>query len=298
MMDFTNISVENSFALLKQQRHYATYVEDKRVFALPAIESTGCQLVVGDSTFNLTIPTAEVSINYHSGNIKPIEAMKCVGSVVYFRLIESEGNIIPSRYSVQQEVFDELMATPCGTVLTGRVWSHSTMGDFVDIGAGVLALLPLCLMTVARTSPDYARYEVGEEIKCVLHNKNNNRFVVNSIPLYGTYAENMEYFKVGGTYVGTVSSTMEDGTFVELAPNFVGLTAGPVDGAKIGDSIVVCIRHINSERGKIKLDFLNFSETPASYWPYIGDVQNQKHITRWEYNPTSPKPKVFEYEEG
>lgn len=297
MMNLTNISVEESFALLKQQKRYTTFVEEKRIFALPALESTGCRLVIGDPSFTLTVPVSEVSINYHNGNVKPIEAMKCVGSIVYFTLIEKDGKIVPSHYEVQKMVFDEIMSKPLGTVLTGRIWSHSHMGDFVDIGAGVLALLPLCLMTVARTLPDQVRFDVGEEVKCILHSKDNNRFVVNTMPMFGTYAENAEYFQTNGTYVGVVSSTMDDGTFVELAPNFVGLTSSPIEDARIGDSVVVCVRHINPERGKVKLDFVNYSETAAPLWSYTGNVHKQERITHWDYNPLGPKPKSFTYED-
>lgn len=299
MLDFINVTVEDSLRLLKQVKNYPTYVEEQRVFALPAIQSTENGLLVGSQDWTTTIPKDEFSISFHNGKQKPIELMRCVGNIVYASLVQNGDGFVLSRYAVQKCVHDELMQLPLGTVLTGHIWAHSAMGYFVDLGAGVFALLPFSLIATGRTSGTMDRFTPKQEIKCILHNNASDRFTVNTMPLYGTFAENAALFTENNAYIGTVGSTIEGGTFVELTPNFVGLTSSAIPGAKEGDSVAVRINFISQERNKIHLDFLNYADTAAPTHSYLGDVQNKERITHWEYNPCSNKSKVFDYgEEG
>lgn len=296
MLDF-NIKVEDSLKLLKHEKNYPTYAKDKKVFALPAISIEKDGLKVGDNSFSMTIPNAEVSIDYHRGIRKRIDIIRCLGRIMYFTLKLDGDKYVPSRYEVQSDVLKSLEETPLGTVLDGRIWSHGDNGDYVDLGNGVLALLPLEYMTADFTERHDTRYAIDQKIKCVLHSTSNGKLKVNTVPLYGTFEENAANFKEHNAYIGIVRSSIPSGTFISLAPNFIGLTKKPTPDLKKGDYVSVYIKEIDTERARVVVAPMNKSEAPAPTFGYIGDVQNMKRITKWTYSPNGPKNKNFVYEE-
>lgn len=297
MLDFLNVKVGDSRELLKHVENYRLYAENETVFVLPATAFKDDKLYL-DYTDLPPVEDEHLSIAFHNGKGKVVEIMKTVGTNVYFTLIRKDNGVyVPSRYTVQQRVHDEIMSLPLGTILEGQAWSSNpNVGEFIDIGAGVLALCPYNLLSVSRTPNCCKRFYKGEKVYAILHSKENNRFTCSMLPLFGTFQDNADRFTVGGTHIGVVTSNSNIGTFVELAPNLVGLTPAPIPNVECGDHVVVYIHSIAPETGKVKLDFIDKSDVAVEpCTSFYTDLVNAGSVGRWDYNPVGTKTKTFDY---
>ena len=242
----------------------------------------------------LLIPTSHISETFYAGNGKPVEAMILVGRKISFMFIEENGKRIPSRYALQKEAHEYISSLRLGSIRKAVVTATSSFGTFVDIGAGIIALIPNKLQTVHKTSFGDVRFNVGDEIYCVLHSKEGNKFTCATAPLLGTFEENIAWLP-GSTVVGKIKHITDYGAFVELAPNLVGLTTGDFDAKcyKEGEYVTVNVTTSNASRSKVKISIIGKADPPTDKSVHWSSLTSVDYIESWCYNSADPSNTVI-----
>ena len=238
------------------------------------------------------IPREEALAPWISGANREIALLSRVGKPVCFVVtsLEADGRGAPravlSRRAVQEKALAWFLDTLVpGMVLTTKVTHLEPFGAFLDIGCGIIAMLPIENISVSRISHPSERFTPGQKLLAAVASidPEKPRFTMTHKELLGTWMENASYFHAGETVRGTVRSVKDYGCFVELEPNLSGLADGK-EGISEGDSVSVYIKSIRPERMKIKLQIiekLSREETPPPLKYQITDGQ----LTRWVYSP-------------
>ena len=252
------------------------------------------------------IPKEEVTAPWISGADRDIAVLSRVGKVVCFTVdavtADAKGapHAVLSRRKAQEAAMEEMLRElKSGSVVAGRVVRTEPFGAFVDIGRGIVALLPTEYISAARIRHPNERFRVGQKILAVVKvfDRENRRITLTHKELLGTWLENASRFSEGDTVQGTVRGVMDYGCFVELAPNLSGLTDQRED-LREGDGVSVTIRSIRPERMKIKLQVIETlppAKPPETlpYWITDGVLD------RWVYSPANCErpPVVTEFTE-
>lgn len=227
-----------------------------------------------DSNYNLyvdlgenkrgIIPRDEVeAINIdETGFPKPNICVNKVNKIVQFKIkdIRSDDTVILSRKAVGKDALkwikEELKE---GMVVCGIVKNIRPYGVFIEIGGGVVGLLHIEDISVARIKTPEERFKIGQKInvmiKCI--DRNNERFLLTYKELLGSWEENIKDFSEGDIVTGIVRETEKgkNGIFVELKPNLIGL-ADYKENMEYGEKVKVSIRRIIPEKKKVKLVFV------------------------------------------
>ena len=170
-----------------------------------------------------------------------------VNKYVQFKVkgIDESNNYILSRKDVEQD-----------NVLKGIVKSIQPYGAFVEIGGGVVGLVHIEDMSVARIKSPKERLHIGQKINIMVKSidKEHGKIILTYKELLGTWEENIQDIKVGTTIVGKAREVekSKNGIFIELKPNLVGL-AEYKDGIEYGQNVNVYVKKIIPEKKKIKL---------------------------------------------
>jgi small subunit ribosomal protein S1 len=185
--------------------------------------------------------------------------------------------------------FDYWAAQPPGTVLPAVVTHLEGFGAFVDVGCGVVSLLGIEDLSVARIPHPRCRFRVGQEIFAVLTGADPQagKLYLSHKELLGTWLENAKDFSPGMTATGVVRSVQPYGSFIELTPNLAGLT-DQTDGLAPGDWVEVSLKAIHPAGMKVKLTVRRIlgraaEPTPLTYFLPKG------RMTRWVYSPPQSK---------
>lgn len=185
----------------------------------------------------------------------------CAGKVhkyVQFKIKEKEGNnYVFSRKEVQKEVLNSVKTDLLeGQNVNGIVKNITPYGAFVDIGGGIVGLVHIEDLSVARIKTPYERIKIGQKLNIVVKSidRENGRINLSYKEQFGSWEENANKFIVGMKTNGIVRETEKNknGIFIELAPNLVGM-AEYVDGLKYGERIDVVIKKIDYDKRKVKL---------------------------------------------
>lgn len=216
-----------------------------------------------DSGINGIIPRQEVDAFNLDENGFP-KTNLCIGKVhkyVQFKIKEQHGNnYIFSRKDVQTEALD-LMKTELqnGQVVNGIVKNITPYGAFVDIGGGVVGLVHIEDLSVARIKTPFERVKIGQKVNIVVKSidRDTGRINLSYKETYGSWEENAKKFTVGMKTEGIIRETEKNknGIFIELAPNLVGM-AEYKDGLNYGEKVNIMIKKIDYSRKKIKLIIL------------------------------------------
>lgn len=247
------------------------------------------------------IPRDEVVYSYPDTEVKDIAILTRVGKVVCFCVMgfaeEENGDytVFLSRRRAQMECvrnyIDPLLP---GDIIDARVTHLESFGAFVDIGCGVISLLPIDQISVSRIAHPSERISVSEYIKVVIKSKDDiGRIFVSTKELLGTWLENAARFKEGETVRATIRGIMPYGIFVELAPNLAGL-AELRGGVEENQCAAVYIKSILPDRMKIKLIIIDtFDEQlPRAKQELFVDTSTLTHMDRWVYSPPSSRRTV------
>ena len=185
----------------------------------------------------------------------------CVGKVhkyVQFKIKEKDGdNFILSRKDAQNEVL-KFIRTDLqeGQVVNGIVKNITPYGAFVDIGGGIVGLVHIEDLSVARIKTPYERIKIGQKLNIVVKsiNREQGRINLSYKEQFGTWEENANNFTVGMKTKGIVRETEKNknGIFIELTPNLVGM-AEYEEGLNYGEKIDVAIKKIDYDKKKVKL---------------------------------------------
>mgnify|MGYP004465857043 FL=1 len=210
------------------------------------------------------IPREEVeALNLDKNGLPKINL--CTGKVhkyVQFKIKEKEGdNYIFSRKDAQEEVLNSVKSDlKEGQVVNGIVKNITPYGAFVDIGGGIVGLVHIEDLSVARIKTPYERIKIGQKINIVVKSidRDLGRINLSYKERFGSWEENANNFKVGMKTKGIIRETEknQNGIFIELTPNLVGM-AEYKDGLNYGEKIDVAIKRIDYDKKKIKLIILN-----------------------------------------
>lgn len=236
------------------------------------------------------IPREEGAVGIDDGSTRDIALISKVNKPVCFIVLgfqrDETGNItaILSRKAVQlgckKSFVDNLRE---GDVINARVTHLEKFGAFIDIGAGINALIPIDMLSVSRINHPRERLYEDESIRTVLRKREPEKLTFSLKELLGTWQENAANFNPGETVTGTVRSIETYGVFVELAPNLAGL-AEPCDFLFEGQRVAVYIKSVLPDKMKIKLVIVEaFEESePAGELKYFF---NGEHMARFDYSP-------------
>lgn len=189
----------------------------------------------------------------------------CVGKVhkyVQFKIKEKAGhNFILSRKDAQKEVLNSVKTDlQEGQIVNGIVKNITPYGAFVDIGGGIVGLVHIEDLSVARIKTPYERIKIGQKLNIVVKSidRELGRINLSYKELFGSWEENANKFAVGMKTKGIIRETEKNknGIFIELTPNLVGM-AEYKEGLNYGEKIDIVIKKIDYDKKKIKLVILN-----------------------------------------
>lgn len=207
------------------------------------------------------IPRQEVeAINLQEDGLPKVNL--CTGKVhkfVQFKVKNrSEDNrVILSRKQVQAETLEWVKnELTVGERLTGIVKSIKPYGAFVEVAGGVVGLVHIEDLSVARIKTPYERVRIGQKIQVVVKSidRGKGKIILSYKETLGTWEENASKFQTGTKVIGKVRETEKNknGIFIELTPNLVGM-AEYVEGVEYGQEVEVYIKKIDKDRKKVKL---------------------------------------------
>ena len=250
------------------------------------------RLIVDLDGWTGIIPEAECVAPFISGAGKGIALLSCVGRTVSFlvtsMVISPKGDtcFMLSRRRAQEKIMQQL-CTDClpGSVLPARVTHLDSFGAFVDIGGGVISMIPLAAISVARIRHPAERFTPGQKILTVAERIDpvQKRIYLTHKELLGTWLENASLFEVGETVSGIVRGSKDYGIFVELTPNLSGL-ADYREPLPPGTQVAVHIKSIQSERMKVKLQIIQTLDSVTAPPPLHYQITDGR-IQRWCYSP-------------
>lgn len=238
------------------------------------------------------IPRQEGIAPWINGSSRDIAILSRVGKQTCFTVssISTDPKGAPIAYLSRRNAQELAMAwflehLEPGSVLTCRVTRLESFGAFLDIGCGIIAILPIENISVARISHPKERFQKGQKILAAVRHidRDTRRITMTHRELLGSWMENASRFSPGETVKGIVRSIKEYGAFIELMPNLSGL-ADPREGLSPGDHVSVFIKSIRPERMKIKLQIIE--KLPSSDDPEPLKYQITDGILKhWVYSP-------------
>ncbi len=231
--------------------------------------------------------------------VKDIAIISKVGKPVIAKITSvnfsgNEPEITLSRKAVQKEFYDFfLMNRKVGNVIIGRITHIDNFGCFVDIGCGIISLLPIDMISVSRIENPKDRFYVGQTIKAVIKNMDDGKILLSHKELLGSWEQNAALYSIGETVFGVVRTIKDYGIFVELTPNLAGL-AEYRDDVSVGDCVSVYIKNIIPDKMKVKLVIISKSEQnePMRKLNYF---EEKRHIDSFIYSPSNSSKKVVTY---
>lgn len=259
---------------------------------------SGHNLLVDLGKVRGVIPREECALGIAEGAVRDIAIISRVGKPVQFVVTgletDQHGNpvAILSRRQAQKRCWQQyLSALRPGDILPARVTHLEQFGAFVDIGCGVVSLIPIDAISVSRISHPRDRFRVGQNIFAVVRSIEGHRITLSHRELLGTWEENTAEFSPGETVGGIIRSVEEYGIFVELTPNLAGL-AERKEGVRAGQQASVFIKNLIPEKMKVKLILIDAfdGETEPTPFRYF---QTSGHLDRWVYSTPESK-KIIE----
>lgn len=246
------------------------------------------------------MPRQEVTAPWISGADRDIAVLSRVGKQTCFTVssVHADGKGAPvallSRRSAQERAMAFFLEhLEPGMVLTCRVTRLEPFGAFLDIGCGIVAILPIERISISRISHPKERFREGQKLLAAVWSidREKRRVTMTHRELLGTWMENASRFAPGETVRGTVRSVKEYGSFIELAPNLSGL-ADTREGLLPGDGVSVFIKSIRPERMKVKLQVIEKLPPAGGPEPLQYQITDGK-LDRWVYSPPNyEKPPV------
>ncbi len=227
-----------------------------------------------------------------NGAERDIAVLSRVGKTACFKVQRLQADekgapeAVLSRRAAQEAAMDFFLESlEPGMVLACRVTRLEPYGAFVDVGCGIVAILPIELMSVSRINHPGVRVREGQKILAAVRSfdRENRRITMTMRELLGTWMENASRFAAGETVRGTVRSVKEYGSFIELAPNLSGL-ADARENLSPGDGVSVYIKSIRPERMKIKLQIVEKLPPQEEPEPLRYQITDGK-LDRWTYSP-------------
>ncbi len=206
------------------------------------------------------IPRKEIqAINIdENGFPKPSLCTGKVHKYVQFKLKHKEkDNLVFSRKDLQEDVINFIKNDlKEGEKVKGIVKNITPYGAFIDIGGGIVGLVHIEDLSVARIKTPFERLKIGQKIDIMVKyiDRSTGKINLSYKETLGTWEENVQNFTTGMTTKGLVRETEKNnnGIFIELAPNLVGMSEYK-EGLNYGEKVDVYIKKIDYDRKKVKL---------------------------------------------
>ncbi|MBQ1435548.1 MAG: 30S ribosomal protein S1 [Clostridia bacterium] len=289
-----NAAYVSGLSGLTEAYRTGTVIEEK-----PIMSTSSHELVFAFGGHTAVMAREDCEYAPEGREIKDIAVISRVNKPTCFVVTDmdmtaGEPRIVISRREAQRRFVSFACANlRPGDVMGARVTHLEPFGAFVDVGCGVVSLIPTESISVSRISHPADRFERGQDILVVLKgiDRGSGRFFVSHKELLGTWEENAAAFCAGQTVMGVIRSVESYGVFVELAPNLVGLCEYRPD-AVINRLAAVYIKSIIPEKMKIKLSIVElFREKDA---PHPLDYFVLDHIDCWRYTPKGYEKRIIE----
>ena len=282
-------TMENKRILSSVSNMKEAQKENRILEAKAVLCDSSHNLIVDLGVIKGIIPRVEGAVGIKEGTVRDIAVISRVNRPVSFVITDFDKDengdtvAILSRAKAQQRCLDEYVSTlTAGDVIRAKITHLESFGAFVDIGCGVIALMPIDAISVSRIEHPKERFVNGMDIMAVVRSIDNGRISLSHKELLGTWQENADKFSAGETVSGVVRSVENYGAFVELTPNLAGL-AELKDGVKVGDRASVYIKSIIPSKMKIKLIIIDtFEEEGYPKQPYYFYKEN--HIDEFVYS--------------
>lgn len=196
-----------------------------------------------------------------------------------------DGEVHLNRAKLQREYKKTFLNTlQSGTIIDTKVLSIAPFGVFVDLGYGILGLLPIGDVSIARFPNIYDVFSKGDNIKVVYKGLCSTGYVVSHKELLGTWEENLKEFRPGEYCQGIIRDLKPYGAFIEITPNLTGLAEIPeYMSLDIGDTVCVKLKTTNPEKLKVKLSIV--SKSNSEYKLKYKYKITEGIMTSWNYTP-------------
>ncbi len=283
-------SPENTAAISSVQGLLQAQASGRILEAKVTMCDSNHNLWVGLPCIKGMIPREEGAVGIAEGELRDIALIARVGKPVCFRVLRIENDetgtpvAILSRRIVQEQCSEQFLTklSP-GDIIDARVTHLEPFGAFVDIGCGIVSMVPIDAISVSRISHPSDRFTVGQSVRVIIKAVQGKRICLSHKELLGTWEENAQLFHVGETTCGIVRSVEKYGVFIELMPNLAGLAElrHPV---QVGQRISVYIKALIPEKLKVKLIMVDICEEESKPEP-IRYFYQGSHIDRWIYTP-------------
>ncbi|MDD6727699.1 MAG: S1 RNA-binding domain-containing protein [Eubacteriales bacterium] len=244
------------------------------------------------------IPRIEGAVGIEDATVRDIALISKVNKNVCFKVLGFQRDIygntcaILSRRAVQKMCIDDYLSKLIeGDIIDARVTHLEKFGAFIDIGAGINALIPIDMLSVSRINHPSQRLYEGQDIRVVLRKKEEHKMTFSLKELLGTWEENADMFSSGETVTGVVRSIEDYGVFIELTPNLAGL-AELQEGLFPGQQAAVYVKSIIPSKMKIKLVIVDSFGKEEKPYPLTYFV-NKNHIDRWQYSPSESQKQIY-----
>lgn len=237
------------------------------------------------------IPREECALGIQEGSTRDIAIISKVNKAVCFKIVNIRSDekfkpyAILSRRIVQQECREEYIdKLKPGDIIKGKITHLEPFGCFVDIGCGIVSLLPIDSISVSRISHPRDRFSIGQNILAVVRSiAPDGKICLSHKELLGTWQENASRFQSGETVAGVIRSVEPYGIFVELAPNLAGLAECKEDVAA-GQQASVYIKSLIPEKMKIKLIIVDSFDAGPIHRDFDYYITSG-HISHFLYSP-------------
>ena len=271
----SNSSEELSFAEMLEQNFKSTYTGEKVTGVVTGISPNEVSVEIGTKHTGY-IPLHELT---DDTSAKPEDLVK-IGQTLTLKVLrvnDVEGTMVLSKKKIDSEAdFDRVMnGVESGEIFEGTVTDVVKGGVIVNT-KGVKVFIPASQATLSRGDNIEALLHQKVEFKILEVNEQRKR-AVGSIKavLIAQRKERIEKawnaLEVGATYTGVVKSLTSYGAFVDIGgiDGMVHISElswkrikHPSEVVKVGDSIEVYIKDINTETKKISLGFKKASDNP------------------------------------
>lgn len=237
------------------------------------------------------IPREEAALGICDGSVKDVAIITRVNKMVSFVVtgfttVGGRKMALLSRRAAQEQCKAYLLETlRPGMVVDARVTHLEQFGAFVDLGCGVVSMIPIDRISVSRIRHPDHRFVCGMRIKVVVLQveQEGGRILLSHKELLGTWEENAGRFEAGQTVSGIIRSIESYGVFVELAPNLAGL-AELTENAEVDRYVGVYIKSILPEKMKVKLAIVDVGDPIVKPLPFTYFYQGSQ-LQRWVYSP-------------
>lgn len=146
-----------------------------------------------------------------------------------------------------------------GDIVSGKVTNIKPYGAFIELEGGVIGLLYIEDISIARIKSPKERLEIGQNLKFMIKSidSENKKILLTYKELLGTWEDNVKDIN-SGTIIKGIAREVEkyrNGIFIELKPNLVGL-ADYKENIQYGQNVDVYVKKIIPEKKKIKLKII------------------------------------------